>query len=138
MARLTASRRDPTTLTTGEWVPLEGADVDGIEVLTVGFGDAYTDAKNAAMRKAARAHGGDVQEIPVAKQRGIVVDAMATHALRDVRGAENDDGTPSTFAEFTAALRDQPANLALYVATINAVAMAGTRRAEETQAAAKN
>lgn len=138
MARLNAARRAPETFTTGEWVALEGDGVDGIEVLTIGFGDAYTDAKNAATRRAARAYHGDASEIPTAAQRRIVIDAMTTHAIRDVRGAENDDGTPANLEAFTAALLDQPANLALYIATVNAVALAGTRRAEETTAAAKN
>ena len=136
MPKLSAYRIDPSIRHDGEWVAL-GDEFGGIEIRTRGFTDAYTDAKNARLRQVARAYAGDVMKIPTAAQREIVIEAMIAHVLVGVRGAQNDDGSDTTFAQFCDAIR-LPDYEDVYVAVVNACAQAGRARAEEVRAAAKN
>lgn len=135
MARLNATRRNPDVFRDGEWIELDDPEFEGAAIRTRGFTDEYTDARNRATRAATRRHGDD---IPAAVSRNIVIDAFLGHSLVDVRGFEDDDGRPITLDDFKAALRDQPAQIGLYIAVITAAAKAGERRAEEVKAAAGN
>lgn len=138
MARLSAYRIDTSVRTHGEWVELPGDPFVGVEVLSRGFTDAYTDAKNARLRKAANARGGDLNKVPTAVQREIIVECMIEHCLLDVRGLTNDDDSAVSFAQFCAALRDQPAYESLYIGVVNATASVGLARAEDVKDAAGN
>lgn len=138
MAKVHASAINPAVRVEGEWIGLTGDTTEGIEIRARGFTDAYTDARNRRMRRAAQGYRNDVTRIPAAMQRQILIECLIEHVLIDVRGAENEDDSPTTFDQFCALLRDQPRFENLYVDVINACTQAGEIRKEQVNAAAGN
>lgn len=139
MPRLTATRRNTAALSAGVWVEFDEPEYEGAAIQTRGYTDAYVDARNHGIRALLRRHRAtDAADLPNAEVRALTIECLITHTLVDVRGFTNDDDTPTTIAQFRDTLRDQPANLALYVAVVGATARAGEIRTAEVEEAAGN
>lgn len=136
MARLGSFKVDSKAIEAGEWKN-PGEEYDGLEILTRGFTDAYTDSRAAKMRRAAVSFGGDQSKVSVAVARSIMVDCMVKHVLLDVRGIEDDAGEPVPFSRFTDLLRD-PDYQDLLTASIKAASLVGQRVASDVADAVGN
>lgn len=80
----------------GDWIA-PGGDADDIEVQTVGFTDAYTDAQARKHRRLAQAYGGDVSAVPVALLRKANLECLLQHSVFGLRNLQGDDGTDIPF-----------------------------------------
>lgn len=139
MPRLTATRRNTAALNAGVWVEFDEPEYEGAAIQTRGYTDAYVDARNHGIRALLRRHRvTDTADLPNAEVRALAIECLIAHTLVDVRGFTNDDDSATTIAQFRDTLRDQPANLALYVAVIGATARAGEIRTAEVEEAAGN
>ncbi|MFT8245195.1 hypothetical protein [Roseomonas sp. BN140053] len=95
LASLTAAETaDPE----GDWIA-PGGDADDIEVRTVGFSDAYTDAQARRHRRLAQAYGGDVTAVPVALMRKANLDCLLQHSVFGLRNLKGEDGQDLPFEE---------------------------------------
>ena len=135
MADLSAFRVDAKARQEGQWVRV-GEEFLDLEVLVRGLTDRYTDAVAARSRQAARSYGGDVQKLPAAIARGIVVSALCDHVLLDVRNLKDGD-RDITIDEFKQLLRDEN-YFELVNAVLRATALVGQARAEDLMEAVGN
>lgn len=99
MTKLSNFRVDPKALREGEWQPL-GEEFGTIEVLTRGLTDKYEDARSARQRLAAKAYGGDAEKLKVAVRKRINTECLVEFCLMDVRGVDDDDGSPLSIEKF--------------------------------------
>lgn len=143
MVNITTTRVNSAVSHTGEWLELAD-EFEGASVHARGFTDAYHDAIAQRMRKAAQRFRGETALVPIALRRVINVECLITHALtgpRDghqgVKGIENADGSPMTFAHLCEALKDRD-YMSLLAAVTVACATAGTVRDDDIKAAAGN
>lgn len=136
MAKLSAFRVDSKAREMGEWIK-PGDEFDDLEIHTRGFTDVYTDARAAKLRRVAMGFGGDERKIPAALVRSIVVEAMISHVLLDVRGLRDEHGKDVDFARFCLLLRD-PDYSPLFDAAVRAASMVGLANMTEAQDAAGN
>jgi hypothetical protein len=114
-----------------------GEEFDDLEIKTRGLTDQYHDARAAKLRRAALQHGGDVNKLPLAVTRRILVECLGDHVLLDVRNLENESGEPVSFDQFKALLAE-PDYADLVVAALKAAAQVGLTRQAETEDAVKN
>ena len=131
MANLKAFKVDSKAIETGQWVRVDDA-YDDLELLVRGYTDAYTDYRARKSRRVAAMYGGDVNAIPSAKAREILVDALVEHVIRDVRNLSDEAGNPINFDQFVTLLRD-PDYHDLVVAVIRAAAKVGTANAVDLE-----
>ena len=135
MASLSSFRSNVKAITQGTWVkPLDDSD---LEICTKGPTDAFVDARNSRLRKAASAFRGDQSRIPNATYRRIIADVMIEHCLLDVRGLEDTDGKAVPFATFVDLLHDE-AFIDLWNASVAAIAQVGQEREADREEAEKN
>ena len=126
MARITAFKINSKAVETGEWIRL-GEEFDDAEVLTRGYTDAYTDAHQAKLRRAAKSMNGDATKLPIAVSRGLLIESLLQHVVLDVRGIQNADGSNTTMAQFADYLRD-PDYATLLAAVLGAAGRVGLSR----------
>lgn len=136
MAKLSSFRVDSKAVEEGEWIS-PGSEFDDLEIKTRGVTDAYNDARNAKMRRAAVRYGGDLAKIPSAVTRGITVESLLDHVLLDVRNIDDDSGNPVSFAQFAEMLHS-PDYIDLVVACLKAAAIVGLSKANAIEDAKKN
>lgn len=91
-------RRDAKAMRDGEWVS-PGPEFGEVEILTRAMLPAYFDAVNAKTAREARRVGGEAK-IGQAFRNKVIVDCLIEHCLMDIRGLENDDGSPVSFEQF--------------------------------------
>jgi len=75
----------------GDWIA-PGGEFDDLEVLTVGFTDAYTDMQSSRHRKLARAYGGDQNAVPVKLTRKANIDCLLAHSVFGLRNLVDEAG----------------------------------------------
>lgn len=128
MASLSRFKTDLSRVNDGAWITL-GEEFGEIEIQTRGFTDTYLDSRQSRMRRAATRYGGDLQKIPQADVRAILIDLLIKHCLMDVRNLEDQNGDPVTFALFCELLRDDQ-----YVDLYGAALQAATQVTAEREA----
>lgn len=136
MASLSRFKTDLSRKNDGGWVKL-GEEFSEIEIKTRGFTDAYSDARQAKMRRAGSRYGGDLQKIPQAEVRAILIELLITHCLLDVRNLEDTEGNPVSFELFKELLHED-AYIDLYGAALQAASQVTAEREADLQAAKKN
>lgn len=138
MAKLSSFKRNVSSAAkNGEWVRL-GDAYDDLEILSRGFWDEYTDARNLAVRNlSVRRYKGDAFKITTAENRDIVVDCLADKVLMNVRGIVDDNGQDVPLAAFIGFLRD-PDYSELYNAVCNACGNVGAVKALDNEDDVKN
>lgn len=136
MARLSALRVDADAIEHGEWIN-PGDEFDGMKLKVRGFNDAYFDAQNQKMRRAALPFNENAAKIPNATARTIRAECLAQHVFVDVRGLEGDDGKPVDAARFKTLMLDP--NFGTLVQAVQvAASMVGRGMALDVEDAAKN
>ena len=136
MARLSALRVDAAAIENGEWVN-PGDEYDGMQLQVRGYTDAYFDAYNQRIRRAAIPFNGDSAKIPNATARAIRAECLAQYVFLDVRGLEGDDGQKVDAAKYRALMLDPDCG-ALVAAVQIAAGMVGRGLALDVEEAAKN
>lgn len=128
-------RRDAKAMRQGEWVS-PGPEFGEVEILTRAMLPAYYDALAARTAREARRVGGEAK-IGMAFKNKVIVDCMIEFCLQDIRGLENDDGSPVTFEQYVEMIREEDyAELATMA--IQATAQVGRTREDAKQDAAGN
>lgn len=136
MTKLSAFRVDPKAVRDGEWQPL-GEEFGKIEVLTRGLGNKYEDMRAARQRLAAKAHNGDTDKLKMAVRKRINTECLIECCLMDVRGVDDDDGSPLPFEKFcTMLLSDEYPEV--LQACFQAAGRVGKRSVEELEDAVGN
>lgn len=134
MAKLSAFRTNSRAIIEGEWIGVP--EFGDLEILTRGFGDAYTDAMALRQRRAAVGLAGDTTKLPAAIRRAININCLIEFVLLDVRNLTDDDGErPIEFPEFCELLRN-PDFETLVVACLQAAAQVGQRQRVDLEEAA--
>lgn len=137
MAKLSAFKIDARACRDGEFVSL-GAEFGGMEIKTRALTDAYSDAIAARLRQAARSHQGRTEQVPIAEVRRIRFECLRDHVwCGELRGAENDDGTPAAWADMLAIMED-PSGIELFEAAAAAPLRVGARQADDLRDAVGN
>jgi len=136
MAKLASFRINSRAIEEGEWVAA-GDEWGDLEVKVRGFTNAYHDARNAAIRRAAVPYAGQADRIPSAIADRIVCDCVIKHLFLDVRNLTGDDGQPVTREQFVELMRN-PDFKPLVNAVIVAAAKVGQIREAEAEAAEGN
>lgn len=146
MAKLSAFKLNAAAISDGEWITV-GVGADTFEIKTRGFTSRYRDALNSLRRDAARkANRGLVpgatpftpDSLPPTLDDLCQGEALAQYCVLDVRGLQQDDGTPVSIEDFRQMLTDRDSYVSLLVLALNAASSVGQARTEEAQAAAKN
>ena len=137
MAKLSTFRTDTRAVNDGAFVRVDEAQFGDLEIKTRGFTDAFVDAQNARLTKAALSHDGDQSRIPNAERRAINAGLLRDHLVLDVRNLEGDDGLPVTREAFLDLL-DQPEYGRLMGACWRAAAKINARGAEQAAEAVGN
>jgi hypothetical protein len=137
MARLAQFSVNAKAIEEGEWVRPDEDRFDDLEIRTRGFTNAFRDAQNRKLQRAARGFGGDVSKVPTAQQDAIRVECLIDHAVQDVRNLIGPDGQQVKFEQFCSLLRD-PAYGELVLACILAAGKVGRIRDDEVEDASKN
>lgn len=128
MARLNAFKIDSQAVESGQWVS-PGEEYDDLMIRCRGWNDAYYDALNRKLRRAALPFNGDTTKIPNAISREIRVECLIAHILLDVKGLADDDGNTVDFARFCDLLRN-PDYGQLVVAAMTAAGLVGRQVAD--------
>jgi hypothetical protein len=136
MAKLTAYKSDLKKMNEGTWVELPD-DFGDIQILTRGFTDAYMDARQARMRRAATKFGGDLNRIPQAEVRAILAELLVQHCVLGVRNLEDQDGNPVPFDLFCELIQEE-AYKDLYGACLAAANIVSNEREADLAEAKKN
>lgn len=134
--KLSAFKVDSKAINEGKWVR-PGEETGDLEILIRGYTNAYSDARNARMRKASLPYGGDISRIPTAISTEITADCLADHLVIDVRNIVDDAGNPVSVETFRECIRS-PDYPELLMAAIRAAAIVSQMRAEDTADAVKN
>lgn len=136
MAKLKDFRRNSQAVEDGEWVRVAD-EFDDLEVKVRGYTARYHDLRNAKMRKAAVAVGGDQSRVPAATADAIVLECMLAHIFLDVRNLEDEHGSPVTREGFIDLLRN-PDYRQLVNAVLVAAGKVGQMNEDEKVEAAGN
>ena len=136
MARLSALRVDADAMENGEWIN-PGDEFDGMKLRVRGFTDAYFDAYNKRMKRAAIPFNGDNTNLPNATARVIRAECLAKHVFLDVKGLEGEDGEPVDAARFKELMLD-PGCGSLVQAVQIAAGMVGRGMSLDIEDATKN
>lgn len=131
MAKLSQLRTNTAALNDGEWMLL-GLEFDDVEVKVRGQTNAFIDAQNRRLQRAARSYGGEVGRIPIAVLRKHNADLLIEHLLLDVRNLTDDAGKPIGIDQFRELLQ-QPEYAEIVVACYVASRAVGKVREEETE-----
>jgi hypothetical protein len=82
----------------GDWIQPRG-ELDDIEILTVGFTDAYTDTQSRKHQRLAKAYG-SAEAVPVALMRKANLECLIdSRCVTDIRNLHNGDGEPILWDE---------------------------------------
>jgi hypothetical protein len=127
MASLARFKANVNRVNEGNWVDLE--DYGNIGIKTRGLTNAYQDARQARMRRAALKYSGDQTKLTQAEVRDIVAELLVQYCLLDVRNLQDLDGNEVPFETFKE-LIGEDAYQDLYVACI----VAATRVSNEREA----
>lgn len=120
----------------GEWVN-PGDEYDGLEILTRGFTDEYTDMRNALLRRVSmQRYRGDATKITTAENRELTIDCLEAKCLLGVRNASM-NGEPVDLPMFLKMLRD-PEYSDLYTAALVACANVGRALTADAEDDVKN
>lgn len=136
MVDLAEFQTDTRAINDGTWVRVNEALYGDLEILTRGFTDAFVDANNARMSKAAADFNGDRTMIPNSKLREINASLLEDHLVVDVRNLVS-AGNPVPVAEFHSMLYD-PAYGKLARACWEAAGRVTTRSVAQVGAARGN
>lgn len=138
MAKLSDFKRNMAkVLDSGEWVN-PGDEYNGLEILTKGFTDKYTDMRNNLLRRTAvQKYRGDASKITTAESRAMTIDCLEAECLLGVRNLADETGEPVTLSAFVMMLRD-PDYKDLFDAALVACANVGRARTDDTGADVKN
>jgi hypothetical protein len=137
MARLQDFRSDTRAIADGAWIRVDEAMYDDLEILTRGFTDAFVDAQNRRLAKAAQPFNGDQTRIPNAVRRAINAGLLKDYLVLGVRNLLDEHDQPVTLEAFLEMLGD-PAYARLARACFEAAGQVSVKSAEQLEAAAGN
>lgn len=138
MAKLSAFRSDTKAINDGEWVRVNEALYDDLDILTRGYTDQFVDAQNSRLIRAAEPFNGDQARIPNNVRRTINGALLREFLVIDVRNLIDDDtGEPVTREAFLAML-DNPEFNRLSRACFEAAGRVTTRAAKQATDAVGN
>jgi hypothetical protein len=137
MARLQDFRSDTRAIADGAWVRVDEAMYDDLEILTRGFTDAFVDAQNRRLAKAAQPFSGEQTRIPNAVRRAINAGLLKDHLVLGVRNLLDEHDQPVTLEAFVEMLAD-PAYGRLARACFDAAGQVSVKSAEQLEHAAGN
>ena len=145
MSKLSAFTRDHAAITDGVWIAPDERNHPELQLRVKGRDGAFVDALSVEYRALIRRAREDgtlksrqgLDDLPVSTQTAVEDRLILSRLVLDVRGLQNDDGTPLTIAAFRE-LAVQELYRPLLDLAREAVAIATDRRAKDKAAAEGN